>query len=64
LGPKVSVTASRGQACHPADGDGPLVVPTIHPSAVLRVDDSDERHRMLMDLVADLRTAADLAAGR
>jgi uracil-DNA glycosylase len=40
-----------------------LVVSTIHPSAVLRVDDPEARERSFAGLVADLVTARE-AAGR
>jgi uracil-DNA glycosylase len=55
------VTQSRGQVMEwPAD-PGPQALATIHPSAVLRADD---RETAMAGLVADLRVAADVLAGR
>lgn len=64
LGPSFRVTASRGQLLTwPADRDDPAVpdwvLPTTHPSAVLR---SDDREAAFDALVADLRVAATAAA--
>lgn len=54
-GPEVSVTRDHGQ---PLDSElAPLVVATIHPSAILRARDG-QREPMFEGLVADLRAAA------
>jgi DNA polymerase len=57
LGPEVRVTRDRGRA-YPSNL-APLVVPTIHPSAVLRSRDSAERDRSFASLVADLATVRE-----
>ena len=44
-----------------ATADGTLLVVTIHPSALLRIDDVDQRHAAYRSFVADLKAAA--AAG-
>ena len=59
LGPKFRITAERGQ---PREWNGLMLVPTIHPSAILRADpergqDSEE---MFAGFVADLRGAAEV----
>lgn len=65
FGSSFRVTERRGTAISwaiPAPGAGPrevYVVPTIHPSAVLRADDRDAA---LAGLVADLRVAATTTA--
>ena len=38
--------------------DGTLLVVTIHPSALLRIEDADERHAAYRSFVADLKAAA------
>lgn len=38
--------------------DGTLLVVTIHPSALLRIEDVDERHAAYRSFVADLKAAA------
>ncbi|HEY7736716.1 MAG TPA: UdgX family uracil-DNA binding protein [Candidatus Limnocylindrales bacterium] len=54
-GPSVSVTRDHGRRL---ESDlAPLVVVTIHPSAVLRGSDAD-RHALFAGLVADLRVVA------
>jgi uracil-DNA glycosylase family protein len=53
LGPTFSVTRDHGLVAHPELA--PLVVATIHPSAVLRSRDADERRERLAGMVADLR---------
>jgi uracil-DNA glycosylase family protein len=56
FGPSFRVTRERGK---PLDSDiAPLVVATIHPSAVLRSRDSAARAQALDDLVSDLRLVA------
>lgn len=64
LGSSFRVTQHRGERVHAeSDGDGGgwsgPVVPTVHPSSVLR---SDDRHRAYDDLVGDLRTVAGILA--
>jgi DNA polymerase len=60
LGPSVRVTRDRGQ---PLDSDlAPLVLATIHPSAVLRAR-GDERDSSFAGLVADLRIVAEMVQG-
>jgi DNA polymerase len=54
LGPKFKITEGRGQVL---DWQGYALVPTIHPSAILRME-PDERDAGLDDLVADLRVVA------
>jgi DNA polymerase len=55
LGPSVKVTQTAGR---PIPSDlAPLVVATLHPSAILRADDAD-RDAMYERLVGDLRMVA------
>jgi DNA polymerase len=57
-GPSVRVTRDRGQ---PLSSDlAPLVVATIHPSAVLRARGAEGRAAAFDGLVADLGTVANL----
>jgi uracil-DNA glycosylase family protein len=53
LGKSFRVTKSRGEVF--PQPDGPPVMATIHPSAVLRAPDSQARERELALLVADLK---------
>jgi DNA polymerase len=57
LGSSFRVTRDRGtvRGCTDDAAPGAPVVPTLHPSAVLRADDRDAAHA---GLVADLRVAA------
>jgi uracil-DNA glycosylase len=62
------VTAQRGVQLTWTAADGAeslarelTVVPTIHPSAVLRADDRDAAYAAFAGLVADLRVAASVA---
>ena len=56
VGSKVSVTRDHGS---PLDSElAPLVVATIHPSAVLRARGSDARDELQAGLVADLTAVA------
>jgi uracil-DNA glycosylase family protein len=56
LGRDFRVTREHGQ---PLDSPlAPLVVATIHPSAILRARDEAERRRMRESMVADLRVVA------
>jgi uracil-DNA glycosylase len=61
LGRSFRVTQQRGTAIEQT-GFADYVVATVHPSAILRIRDADERHRALDDLAADLRTAHALLA--
>jgi DNA polymerase len=54
FGRPMPVLKSRGQA-FPLDGGGITAFITIHPSALLRVRDDDDRHHQYEAFVADLR---------
>ena len=41
--------------------DGTTLVVTVHPSALLRIEDEDDRHAAYKDFVADLKAAAQAA---
>ena len=56
LGSKFRITASHGRVLESAWSG--KTVATIHPSAALRAPDSESRHRLYRQLVADLRAAA------
>ncbi|HEV3365558.1 MAG TPA: UdgX family uracil-DNA binding protein [Acidimicrobiia bacterium] len=58
LGSKFRVGAARGQVL---DLDGRAVVATIHPSAVLRVQEPADRDKQYAGLVADLRRAVEVS---
>jgi uracil-DNA glycosylase len=60
LGPKFRITAERGE---PRAWNDLTLVPTIHPSAILRAEDEDAREEMFAGFVADLRRAGELLAG-
>ncbi len=60
LGPGVRVTRDHGKPL--PSTIAPIVVATIHPSAVLRAEDRDARESAFEGLVADLVVARDLAA--
>jgi DNA polymerase len=60
LGRPVKVGAERGRVLEGPGGRA--VVLTTHPSALLRVEDPDERDAGLAELVADLRLAASTAS--
>jgi uracil-DNA glycosylase family protein len=61
FGPSFRVTRERGK---PLQSDiAPLVVATIHPSAVLRVPDPAAREQALDELVSDLRLVAPSQRG-
>ena len=60
-GPSFRVTQQRGAVMDWPQPGGPAALATIHPSAVLRADDSD---LALAGLVADLRVVAHAMAGR
>jgi uracil-DNA glycosylase len=62
LGPSFRVTQERGTLL---DSDlAPVVVATIHPSAILRERDDDARHLQREAFTSDLQVAAEaLSAG-
>jgi uracil-DNA glycosylase family protein len=60
LGSTFRITAERGE---PRAWNDLTLVPTIHPSAILRADDEDAREEMFTGFVADLRVAGELLAG-
>jgi uracil-DNA glycosylase family protein len=60
LGPEFRITAERGE---PRAWNDLTLVPTIHPSAILRAEDEDAREEMFAGFVADLRRAGQLLAG-
>jgi uracil-DNA glycosylase len=51
------ITEQRGEIL-PAVDDGPPILATFHPSAILRARTSEERERSMAALVADLSIAA------
>ncbi len=55
-GHTVTIGEVRGKPLDLADGT--KLVVTIHPSALLRIEDDDERHAAYRSLVADLKAAA------
>jgi DNA polymerase len=62
FGPSIRVTRDRGQLID--SPLAPLAALTLHPSAILRMRDHDERDDALIDLVDDLRLIAGAAANR
>lgn len=60
LGPAFKVTTQRGEVV--TWPDGRMVTATVHPSAILRMDD-DVRATAFADLVDDLRAVAELLPG-
>jgi uracil-DNA glycosylase len=55
-GHTVTISKARG---HPLElADGTLLVITVHPSALLRIEDDAERHAAYRGFVADLKAAA------
>jgi uracil-DNA glycosylase len=56
FGRVITITKVRGQALVLADGTAAFV--TIHPSALLRIQDADEREQQFLAFVADLRKIA------
>ncbi len=59
LGRSFRVTKDRGKAL---EWSGYTVVATIHPSAVLRATDPEDRDQLRAALVTDLNAALRLAA--
>jgi DNA polymerase len=58
LGPKFRVTARRGEPI--PSPLAPIVIATVHPSALLRAPDESTRHRETARFVDDLRAVARL----
>lgn len=56
MGRTVTIGKVRGKPIDMADGT--RLVVTIHPSALLRIEDEDERHAAYRSFVADLKAAA------
>jgi DNA polymerase len=61
LGKTFRVTRERGRPIEHT-GLADHVLTTVHPSTIVRISDSDERHHALAALAADLRAAAALLA--
>jgi DNA polymerase len=59
LGRTFSVNRQHGQTVQ--SPLAPVVMATLHPSAILRAPDSDARHAQMRLFVADLRKAVQLA---
>lgn len=57
LGTSFKLTPNRGMVLRDT-GFAPVLVPTIHPSAILRIPDAAAKKAARTNLVADLRTAA------
>lgn len=55
--PSFRITERRGELLVPATLDGPRLLATLHPSAILRMTDSEEREAGLRGLADDLGTA-------
>jgi DNA polymerase len=62
FGPSVRVTRDRGQLID--SPLAPVAAVTLHPSAILRLRDHDEREDALASLVDDLRLLASAASKR
>ena len=60
FGPKVRVTKDRGRLL--ASPLAPIAALTLHPSAILRQRDHEEREEAMAALVADLRLVAGAVA--
>jgi uracil-DNA glycosylase len=61
FGPKVKVTRDRGR---PLESPlAPVAAVTIHPSAILRLHDHDEREAAIAGFVADLEGIATALQG-
>jgi uracil-DNA glycosylase len=58
-GKTVTITKMRKTPVDMADGT--KLVVTVHPSALLRIEDEDDRHAAYRDFVADLKAAAQAA---
>lgn len=62
FGTKVRVTKDRGRLLE--SPLAPAAALTLHPSAILRLREDDEREDALAALVADLRLVAEAVAER
>jgi DNA polymerase len=63
LGTGFRVTRHRGESIEASAGAWRgLIVPTVHPSSVLRVRDESEREAAFQPFVADLRVVAAAAS--
>jgi DNA polymerase len=62
IGPDIRVTRDHGRPLESALA--PLVIATVHPSAVLRARGAQAREAAFAGLVADLRTVAAALAAR
>jgi len=61
FGPDFRVTKERGK---PLSTElAPVVIATLHPSAILRAPDSEARHRAFAELVHDLRVGLAASPG-
>jgi uracil-DNA glycosylase len=60
LGGTRAIASLRGEVL--ASTFGPPMVATVHPSAIVRVPDRDDRRAALEGLAADLRLAREAAA--
>jgi uracil-DNA glycosylase len=56
-----TVTIARMRKTPVDMADGTKLVVTVHPSALLRIEDEDDRHAAYQDFVADLKAAAQAA---
>jgi uracil-DNA glycosylase len=63
LGSSFKVTQRRGEVLQPLEADGPRLLATIHPSAVLRSRSSEERAAALRSLAEDLEVARAAVGG-
>jgi DNA polymerase len=61
IGPDFRLTESRGVLLDPAEPHGPRRIATVHPSAILRLRNADERASSREQLAADLAVAAAAA---
>ncbi len=61
VGRTFRITEQRGEIL-PAVDDGPPILATFHPSAILRARTPDDRERSMATLVADLSTAGAFVA--
>lgn len=61
IDPAFKVTTDRGVVLEPSAPNGPKLLATIHPSAVLRARSSEERAESLRLLTEDLATAKEAA---
>jgi DNA polymerase len=57
ISPAFRITAQRGELLAPLEPGGPQLLATLHPSAILRMTDRDERAAGLRGLAVDLGKA-------